>query len=91
MQVYLHPPLRDSELSSCVLAMKMNYPNALLVFTSGLKFVDYHKKMLSDNHEKWLKTNLIPNTPPDSVLTIYNATYHNIHVPHSNFCILKKI
>jgi hypothetical protein len=55
-------------------------PNALLVFTSGLKCIDYCQKIISDNHEKWLKTDLIPTPPPNSVLMSHNATYHNIHI-----------
>jgi hypothetical protein len=57
-------------------------PNALLVFTSCLKCVDYRKKIISNNHEKWLETDLIPSPPPNSILMIHNAIYHNSHVTH---------
>ena len=32
------------------------------------------------NYEKWLKTQLIPNLPPSSVLVIDNAPFHNVQL-----------
>lgn len=53
-------------------------PNALLIFKSGTKSSDYHNDMNFENFEKWLRNKLIPNLPPNSVLVIDNASYHNI-------------
>lgn len=33
--------------------------------------------MNSDNYEKWVKTQLVPNLPPHSVVVKDNASYHN--------------
>jgi transposase len=55
-------------------------PNAALVFKSGIKTGDYHNDMNFENYEKWLKTQLIPNLPPRSVLVIDNAPYHNVQL-----------
>lgn len=30
-----------------------------------------------ENYEKWLRTQLIPNIPPNSVVVVDNASYHN--------------
>jgi len=51
--------------------------NALLMFKSGTKSGDYHHEMNFDNYERWLKTKLMPNLPPNSVLVVDNAPYHN--------------
>lgn len=52
-------------------------PNALLLFKSGSKTGDYHDDMNFTNYEKWLRTQLIPNLSPNSVVVIDNAPYHN--------------
>lgn len=62
-------------------------PNALLMFKSGTKSGDYHDEMNGTNYEKWLKDKLIPNLPPNSVVVIDNAPYHNVKLnpaPTSN-------
>ncbi|GBP15413.1 hypothetical protein EVAR_80584_1 [Eumeta japonica] len=51
-------------------------PNALLTFKAGYKTGDYHN-MTAKNFEKWLRTQLIPNLPPRSVVVVDNASYHN--------------
>ena len=33
--------------------------------------------MNSENFTHWLQTQLIPNLPPNSVLVVDNASYHN--------------
>jgi hypothetical protein len=48
-----------------------------LVFKSGLKTGDYHDDMNGDNYSRWVITQLIPNLPPNSVVVIDNAPYHN--------------
>jgi len=52
-------------------------PNALLTFKAGAKSGDYHDNMNYDNYEKWLRTQLLPNLPPNSVVVVDNASYHN--------------
>lgn len=52
-------------------------PNALLIFKAGSKSGDYHDNMNFQNYEKWLKTQLIPNLPENSVVVVDNASYHN--------------
>lgn len=52
-------------------------PNALLMFKAGTKTGDYHENMNYNNYEKWLRTQLIPNLPPNSVVVVDNAPYHN--------------
>jgi hypothetical protein len=52
--------------------------NALLIYKSRQKTGDYHNEMDSKNYARWLKTMLIRNLPPKSILVIDNASYHNI-------------
>lgn len=61
--------------------------NALLMFKAGTKSGDYHDNMNFSNYEKWLKTQLMPNLPRNSVVVVDNASYHNKqedHCPTSN-------
>jgi hypothetical protein len=44
------------------------------MFKSETKSGDYHHEMNFDNDEKWLKTKLIPNLPPNSVLLVDNGS-----------------
>jgi hypothetical protein len=50
------------------------------MFKSVTKSGDYHHEMNFDNYERWLKTKLIPNLPPNSVLLMYSTAYHNIRL-----------
>jgi hypothetical protein len=50
------------------------------MFKSGTKSGDYHHKMNFDNYERWLKTMLFPNLPPNSVLVVDNAAYYNVQL-----------
>ncbi|KAL4710668.1 hypothetical protein ACJJTC_003304 [Scirpophaga incertulas] len=43
-------------------------PNALLLFKAGTKSGDFHDNMNYDNYTKWLRSQLIPNLPPNAVL-----------------------
>ncbi|XP_046416169.1 uncharacterized protein LOC124177619 [Neodiprion fabricii] len=52
-------------------------PNALLLFKAGTKSGDYHDNMNYENYEKWLRSQLMPNLPPNSVVIVDNASYHN--------------
>ena len=52
-------------------------PNALLIFKAGAKSGDYHQNMNFNNYEKWLRSQLMPNLPPNSVIVVDNASYHN--------------
>jgi transposase len=45
---------------------------------AGSKSGDYHDDMNATNFERWLRTKLIPNLPPNFVLVLDNASYHNI-------------
>ncbi|KAJ3622216.1 hypothetical protein MTP99_002741 [Tenebrio molitor] len=58
---------------------EMGFVNdALLIFKSGSKSGDYYVDMNITTFERWLRTKLIPNLPPNSVLVLDNASYHNI-------------
>lgn len=62
-------------------------PNALMLHKCIDADGDYHKEMNADRYEHWLRTQLIPNLPNNSVLVIDNAPYHNKLVekpPNSN-------
>lgn len=48
-------------------------PNALLTFKAGSKSDDYHDNMNYENYEKWLRTQLMPNLPPNSVVVVDNV------------------
>lgn len=53
----------------------------------GTKSGDYHNDMNEENFTRWLKTKLLPNLPPRSVLVVDNASYHNVRIekdPTSN-------
>jgi transposase len=50
------------------------------MFKSGTQSGDHHHEINFDNYEKWLKTKLIPNLPPNSVLLVDNAAYHNVQL-----------
>lgn len=52
--------------------------NSLLVFKSGSKSGDYHDDMNFNNFSKWIKDHYLPNLPPNSVVVIDNASYHNV-------------
>lgn len=55
-------------------------PGASLIFRPEAKQEDYHDHMTFDNYEKWVKEKLLPNLPPQSVVVIDNAPYHNVQV-----------
>lgn len=50
---------------------------AELLYKSTQTCGDYHHDMNYINYEKWLKTQLIPNLPQNSVVVMDNASYHN--------------
>lgn len=52
--------------------------NALLIFPSGTKSGDYHSEMNYVNFCRWMKEKLLPNIPPNSVIVLDNASYHNV-------------
>ncbi|XP_045459312.1 uncharacterized protein LOC123669766 [Melitaea cinxia] len=52
-------------------------PNALLTFKSGTKSEDYHDDINFENYQKWIRTQLVTNLPPNSVFVVDNAPYHN--------------
>jgi transposase len=61
--------------------------NALLMWKANSNTGDYHSQMNFQNYEKWLREKLIPNLPPNSVIVIDIAPYHNVlleRTPTSN-------
>jgi transposase len=62
-------------------------PEALLIYPAKRQTGDYHSNMNADNYQKWVIEKLLPNLPPQSVLVVDNASYHNVvsdPVPSSN-------
>lgn len=62
-------------------------PNALLTYQASSVSGDYTSNMNAENYEKWLKERLVLNLPPNSVLVLDNASYHNVQnnrAPNSN-------
>ena len=53
-------------------------PNCKLVFNASRKTGDYHTNMNWDNFSKWFKESLLKNIPPDSLIIMDNAPYHNV-------------
>jgi transposase len=54
-------------------------PNAAKVWVSGSKVEespDYHDDMCAETFKTWIKTSVLPNLPPKSVLVMDNAKYH---------------
>lgn len=58
--------------------------NALLIFQAGTKSGDYHSEMNYVNFSRWLQEKLLPNIPPNSVIVLDNASYHNVLATISN-------
>lgn len=78
----LHAPISKGQRVIIVNAGGENgfIQNAYLKFRSNTKSGDYHSEMNYTNYKKWLEEMLIPNLPPNSVLVIDNAPYHNVQV-----------
>ncbi|KAJ4426035.1 hypothetical protein ANN_27662 [Periplaneta americana] len=51
---------------------------ALLMFTSKQKSGDFHDDMNYANFSKGVSEMLLPNIPPQSVIVLDNASYHNV-------------
>lgn len=51
--------------------------NAFLCFRSYSNQEDYHGDMNNLNFTKWATEKLIPNLPPESIIVMDNAPYHN--------------
>lgn len=51
-------------------------PGALCIFKSKTKSGDYHDEMNSKNFNTWLRTQLVPNIPHNSIIVMDNASYH---------------
>lgn len=69
-------------------------PEAKLVFKSTRKTGDYHGQMNWDLFKKWFVEMLLENIPPNSLIIMDNASYHNIlaeHSPPTPLCSKKKI
>jgi transposase len=52
-------------------------PQAKLVFQAKQRTGDYHGQMNSANFAKWFTEQLLPNIPPQSLIFMDNAPYHN--------------
>jgi len=52
-------------------------PKAKLVFQAKKRTGDYHGQMNSANFSKWFTEQLLPNIPPQSLIIMDNAPYHN--------------
>ena len=52
-------------------------PGAELVFRAKSSSGDYHNEMNIQHFMEWWKTQLLPNIPPNSLIVIDNASYHN--------------
>ena len=50
---------------------------AELVFRAKASSGDYHNEMNIPHFMEWWKTQLLPNIPPNSLIVIDNASYHN--------------
>ena len=48
-----------------------------LVFRSKTNSADYHDEMNAEHFMDWFTHQLLPNIPPNSVIILDNATYHN--------------
>ncbi|MCP4755619.1 MAG: hypothetical protein GY866_32550 [Proteobacteria bacterium] len=53
---------------------------AELVFQAKKRTGDYHGQMNWDNFSKWFVDQLLPNIPPNSIIVLDNAKYHNVLV-----------
>jgi transposase len=58
-------------------------PGAKLTFKSTKKTGDYHGQMNHEMFTKWFVDSLLPNIPPNSLIIMDNAAYHNVLSPHS--------
>lgn len=54
-------------------------PNAKLVFQAKQSTGDYHGQMDYRNFSKWFIEQLLPNVPPQSLIFMDNAKYHNLY------------
>ena len=69
-------------------------PNAKLVFKSTKKTGDYHGQMNWDLFKKWFVEMLLENIPPNCLVIMDNASYHNTlseHSPPTSLCSKKRI
>jgi hypothetical protein len=63
--------------------------NALLMFILGTKSGDYQSRNKFGNYGRYLRTNLIPNLPPNSVLAVNYAAYNNTQFNSGELCRLQ--
>ena len=48
-----------------------------LVFKSKTNSADYHNEINTEHYMEWFTQQLLPNLPPNSVIIVDSATYHN--------------
>jgi len=53
-------------------------PDSKLVFKASLKTDDYHSSMNWNVFKDWFENKLLPNIPPNSIIHMDNAAYHNV-------------
>lgn len=51
---------------------------AELIFEAKKRTGDYHGQMNWDNFSFWFRERLLPNIPPNSLIVLDNASYHNV-------------
>ncbi|XP_075229737.1 uncharacterized protein LOC142329219 [Lycorma delicatula] len=52
-------------------------PNCLTVWKAKRSSGDYHSQINCNMYLKWIREKLMPNFPVNSVIILYNASYHN--------------
>lgn len=56
---------------------------AELVFEAKKRTGDYHGQMNWENFSSWFTSKLLPNIPPNSIIIMDNAKYHNVLIENS--------
>lgn len=71
----------------CILAVKWIHSKRSVNVQIGDKIWRLSSQINFDNYERWLKTKLIPNLLPSSVIAVDNAACHNVQLtPAPNSC-----
>lgn len=77
---FLSKPTGKGERLIIVNAVSRNgwIPNAKHVFKSKRNTGDYHSNMNWKVFSEWFENKLLPNIPPESIIILDNAKYHNV-------------
>ena len=57
--------------------LKAGWMVQIWFFKSKTNSADYHDEMNTEHYMEWFTQQLLPNLPPNSVIIVDNATYHN--------------